>query len=192
MITILVADDHAIVREGLKQILARTGDMVVAGEARNAQEVIRLVREREWNVVLMDMSMPGRSGIDLIKQVKDEKPKLPILVLSMIPCGERALRPERDPAMARRQGRGRLPGRFRRPDRVRRRGRCHHKLVGRHQGRPLRRPHAGDPRGRPARLDRSRGRRLATCRAMGWQLVGGLRGPPRTWLEPPDGTCSGL
>jgi two-component system invasion response regulator UvrY len=83
MITILVADDHAIVREGLKQILARTGDLVVGGEARNAQEVIRLVRERDWDVLLMDMSMPGRSGLDLIKQVKDEKPKLPILVLSM-------------------------------------------------------------------------------------------------------------
>jgi two-component system invasion response regulator UvrY len=83
MITILVADDHAIVREGLKQLLARTGDLVVGGEARSAQEVIRLVREREWDVLLMDMSMPGRSGIDLIKQVRNEKPKLPVLVLSM-------------------------------------------------------------------------------------------------------------
>jgi two-component system invasion response regulator UvrY len=83
MITVLVADDHAIVREGLKQILARTGDLVVGGEARNAHEVMRVVRERDWDVLLMDMSMPGRSGIDLIKQVKSEKPKLPILVLSM-------------------------------------------------------------------------------------------------------------
>ena len=83
MITVLVADDHAIVREGLNQILARTGDLVVGAEARNAQEVIRLVRERDWDVLLMDMSMPGRSGIELIKQVKNEKPKLPILVLSM-------------------------------------------------------------------------------------------------------------
>jgi DNA-binding NarL/FixJ family response regulator len=83
MITVLVADDHAIVREGLKQILARTGDLFVGGEARNAHEVMRVVRERDWDVLLMDMSMPGRSGIDLIKQVKSEKPKLPILVLSM-------------------------------------------------------------------------------------------------------------
>ena len=83
MITILVADDHAIVREGLKQILARTGDLVVGGEARSAQEVVRLVREREWDVLLMDMSMPGRSGIDLIKQVRSERPRLPVLVLSM-------------------------------------------------------------------------------------------------------------
>ena len=83
MITVLVADDHAIVREGLKQILLRTGDIVVEAEAKNAQEVMRLVRERDWDIVLMDMSMPGRSGLDLIKQVKGEKPKLPILILSM-------------------------------------------------------------------------------------------------------------
>jgi DNA-binding NarL/FixJ family response regulator len=83
MITVLVADDHAIVRDGLKQILLRTGDLVVGGEAKNAQEVMQLVREGDWDVLLMDMSMPGRSGIDLIKQVKSEKPKLPVLVLSM-------------------------------------------------------------------------------------------------------------
>lgn len=83
MIRVLVADDHAIVREGLKQILARTGDLVVGGEARDAHEVMRLIREGNWDVLLMDMSMPGRSGIDLIKQVKNERPTLPILVLSM-------------------------------------------------------------------------------------------------------------
>jgi DNA-binding NarL/FixJ family response regulator len=83
LITILVADDHAIVRDGLKQILARTGDLVVGGEAKNGQEVLKLVRERNWDLLLMDMSMPGRNGIDLIKQVKSEHPRLPILVLSM-------------------------------------------------------------------------------------------------------------
>jgi len=83
MISVLVADDHGIVRDGLKQILMRTGDLVVAGEAKDGHEVMRLVREHDWDVLLMDMSMPGRSGIDLIKQVKSEKPKLPILVLSM-------------------------------------------------------------------------------------------------------------
>jgi len=83
MIKVLVADDHAIVREGLKQILLRTGDIVVEAEAKNAQEVMRWVRERDWDIVLMDMSMPGRSGLELIKQVKSEKPKLPILILSM-------------------------------------------------------------------------------------------------------------
>jgi len=83
MITILIADDHAIVRDGLKQILARTGDLMVGGEARDGHEAMRLVRERDWDLLLMDMSMPGRSGIELIKQVKAENPKLPILVLSM-------------------------------------------------------------------------------------------------------------
>jgi two-component system invasion response regulator UvrY len=83
VINILVADDHAIVRDGLKQILARTGDLVAGGEAKNGQEVLRLVRESKWDLLLMDMSMPGRSGIDLIKQVKSERPRLPILVLSM-------------------------------------------------------------------------------------------------------------
>lgn len=83
MINILVADDHAIVREGLKQILARTDDLLAGGEAKDGQEVLRLVREGKWDLLLMDMSMPGRSGIDLIKQVKSEQPRLPILVLSM-------------------------------------------------------------------------------------------------------------
>jgi two-component system, NarL family, invasion response regulator UvrY len=83
MIEILVADDHAIVRDGLKRILAGAGDLIVRGEARNAHETIELVRSRDWDLLLMDMSMPGRSGIDLIKQVKSEKPRLPVLVLSM-------------------------------------------------------------------------------------------------------------
>jgi len=83
MIKVLVADDHAIVRDGLKQILARTEDMVAAGEAKDGHEVIKLVREQQWDVLLLDMSMPGRSGLELIKQVKSENPKLPILVLSM-------------------------------------------------------------------------------------------------------------
>lgn len=83
LINILIADDHAIVRDGLKQILARTGDLVAGGEARNGQEVLILVRDGPWDLLLMDMSMPGRNGIDLIKQVKAEQPKLPILILSM-------------------------------------------------------------------------------------------------------------
>lgn len=83
MIRILVADDHAIVRDGLKQIFAETADIIVEGEATNGHEVMTRVRERDWDAVLMDMSMPGRSGIELIKQVKAEKPALPILILSM-------------------------------------------------------------------------------------------------------------
>lgn len=83
MIRVLVADDHTIVREGLKQILAKSGDLAVAGEAANGNEVLKLVREQAWDVLVTDMSMPGRSGIELIKLVKQACPKLPVLVLSM-------------------------------------------------------------------------------------------------------------
>ena len=83
MIRVLLADDHAIVRAGLKEILADTGDITVAGEATNGQEVLVRVRGQDYDVAVLDMSMPGRSGIELIKQVKGEKPKLRILVLTM-------------------------------------------------------------------------------------------------------------
>lgn len=86
MIRVLVADDHTIVREGLKQILAKSGDMLVAGEAANGNEVLRMVRDMktgEWDVLVTDMSMPGRNGLELIRMVKDTRPKLPVLVLSM-------------------------------------------------------------------------------------------------------------
>ena len=83
MIRILLADDHKIVREGLKQLLSPQSDFIVAGEAANGLEALKLIREQPFDVVLMDMSMPGRSGIDLVKLVKTEKPKLAILVLSM-------------------------------------------------------------------------------------------------------------
>jgi DNA-binding NarL/FixJ family response regulator len=83
MIRILIADDHAIVREGLKQVLAAAGDLAIVAEAQNGAEVIQRVRELEFDLLLLDMSMPGKSGIELIKQVRSEKPKLRILVLSM-------------------------------------------------------------------------------------------------------------
>ena len=83
MIRVLLADDHAIVRAGLKEILAETGDIAVAGEAASGQEVLARIRGDDYDVAVLDMSMPGRSGIELIRQVKDEKPKLRILVLSM-------------------------------------------------------------------------------------------------------------
>ncbi len=83
MIRVLLADDHAIVRAGLKEILANTGDITVAAEATNGQEVMERIRGHDYDVAVLDMSMPGRSGIELIKQVKDEKPKLRILVLTM-------------------------------------------------------------------------------------------------------------
>jgi DNA-binding NarL/FixJ family response regulator len=83
MIRIVVADDHTIVRDGLKQILAAATDFSVVGEAQNGHEVIARVRELDFDVLLLDMSMPGKSGTELIKQVHAEKPKLRILVLSM-------------------------------------------------------------------------------------------------------------
>jgi DNA-binding NarL/FixJ family response regulator len=83
VIRVLLADDHAMVRAGLKEILADTGDITVAAEATNGQEVMARVRADDYDVAVLDMSMPGRSGIELIKQVKDAKPKLRILVLTM-------------------------------------------------------------------------------------------------------------
>ena len=83
MIRIVIADDHTIVREGLKQVLSAAGDLAIVGEAQNGHEVIERVRGLDFEVLLLDMSMPGKSGIELIKQVRAEKPKLRILVLSM-------------------------------------------------------------------------------------------------------------
>ncbi len=80
---VLLADDHAIIRDGLKQILADTDDLVVEGEAANGFEVIQRVRERKWDILVLDISMPGRNGLDLIHLVGDEQPGLPILILSM-------------------------------------------------------------------------------------------------------------
>ena len=83
MIRVLLADDHKIVRDGLKRILAATSDVLVAGEAASGDEALALVRANDYDVAMLDMSMPGLSGIDLIKRLKAEKPKLRLLVLSM-------------------------------------------------------------------------------------------------------------
>jgi two-component system invasion response regulator UvrY len=92
MIRILIADDHRIVREGLKQILAENPDMVVADEASNGQEVLSKVWERDYDVVLLDISMPGRSGLDILKQLKTDRPKVSVLVLSMYSEEQYAMR----------------------------------------------------------------------------------------------------
>lgn len=83
MIRIVVADDHTIVREGLKQLLAASGNIEVIGEAQDGAGVLKCVRELEFDLLLLDMSMPGKSGMELIRQVRAERPKLRILVLSM-------------------------------------------------------------------------------------------------------------
>lgn len=82
-IKVFIADDHAIVREGLKQILAETRDIVVAGEAENGLDAVKLFRKADCQVMLLDISMPDRSGIEVLKQIKKEKPELAVLMLSM-------------------------------------------------------------------------------------------------------------
>ncbi|MEI6302205.1 MAG: response regulator transcription factor [Betaproteobacteria bacterium] len=83
MIRLVIADDHTIVREGLKQLLSAADDLQVIAEACDGQEVLQRVRELDFDVLLLDLSMPGRSGMELIKQVHAEKPKLRVLVLTM-------------------------------------------------------------------------------------------------------------
>ena len=91
-IRVLIADDHAIVRQGLRQILSDTPDLTVAGEAENGVQAVQMVRTGEWDVVLMDVSMPDRNGIDALKLIKKEYPRLPVLILSMYPEEQYAIR----------------------------------------------------------------------------------------------------
>ena len=83
MIRLLLADDHALVREGLKRILAAASDILVVGEAANGDETLALVKQHDFDLALVDLSMPGLSGLDLVKRLRLERPKLRILVLSM-------------------------------------------------------------------------------------------------------------
>jgi DNA-binding NarL/FixJ family response regulator len=83
MIRVLIADDHQLVRDGLKQLLAAAPGLEVAAEAANGDEVLAVVRNSDFDLVLLDMSMPGLTGINLIKRLKLERPRLRILVLSM-------------------------------------------------------------------------------------------------------------
>jgi len=92
MIRILIADDHPIVRQGLKQIISEEPAMQVLGEAQNSQEVLELVRKKNWDVVVLDITMPGRSGLDVLKELKTHRPRLPILILSVHPEDQYALR----------------------------------------------------------------------------------------------------
>jgi len=82
---VLIADDHPVVRHGLKQILAADPEMVVVGEAKNGGEVLELARKLEWDVAILDYSMPGRSGVELLSELKREFPQRPVLILSMHP-----------------------------------------------------------------------------------------------------------
>ena len=89
---VLIADDHAVVREGLKRVLAGLPEGVEVGEAASAQEALALARRDRWDVALLDIAMPGGNGLDLLKQLRREQPALPVLILSMYPEEQYALR----------------------------------------------------------------------------------------------------
>lgn len=92
MIKVLIVDDHWIVREGLRQILAETSDIDASDDASNAGEVIDKVRENDYDVILLDISMPGRDGLDVLQELKNVKSDLRILILSMYPEEHYAVR----------------------------------------------------------------------------------------------------
>ena len=92
MIRILIADDHAVVREGMKQIISEIPDMQVADEAVDGHEVLRKVLKNAYDLVVLDISMPGINGLEVLKQIQAQKPELPILVLSMHPEEHYAVR----------------------------------------------------------------------------------------------------
>lgn len=95
MIRILIADDHAILRRGLKEILERELEGAVCGEAADAQQTLAQVQSQNWDLMILDVTMPGRSGLDVLSDLKRLRPKLPVLVLSMHPedqLGKRALK----------------------------------------------------------------------------------------------------
>ena len=91
-IKILIADDHAIVREGLKQIVAEEKDMIVAGEAENVARLLNLLQEKVFDIIVLDINMPGRSGLEALKDIKQNYPRLPVLILSMFSEDQYGLR----------------------------------------------------------------------------------------------------
>ncbi len=85
MVNVFIADDHALIREGLKKTLKGEPDLVVAGEASNAHELLQALRQQPADVILLDISMPGESGLDALKELKQQYPHLPVLILSVHP-----------------------------------------------------------------------------------------------------------
>lgn len=92
MIRVLVADDHAVVRQGLRRILSETPDILVGGEAATAPDVRRLVREEAWDVIVLDINLGGVSGIELIGEIHQQRPRLPVVVLTMYSEDQYAVR----------------------------------------------------------------------------------------------------
>ncbi len=92
MLKLLLADDHAVVRQGVKQILAEAFSKANFGEAQNAYELLDLVRRERWDIVVLDLTMPGGNGLEALKQIKQDHPQLPVLILSMFPEDQYAVR----------------------------------------------------------------------------------------------------
>ena len=92
MLKVLVADDHAIVREGVKQILAEIPDIIVAGEASDGNQTLNQVRTGDYDLVLLDIAMPAMSGLEVLKQIKSERSDVPVLILSIYPEEQYAIR----------------------------------------------------------------------------------------------------
>ncbi|MEI9908730.1 MAG: response regulator transcription factor [Bacteroidota bacterium] len=92
MIKILIADDHAVVRKGLKQILVEEYPSAIIGEVADAESLLAQVMKEDWTLVICDMNMPGRSGLDALIQIKQFAPQLPVLIMSMYPEDQYALR----------------------------------------------------------------------------------------------------
>lgn len=89
---VLIVDDHAVVRQGIKQILTEMSEPVEIGEAGNGGDAIRMLRDGDWDMVLLDIGLPGKNGVEVLKQIKTEWKKLPVLMLSMYPEDQYALR----------------------------------------------------------------------------------------------------
>ena len=92
MTRILIADDHAVVRRGLRQILDNVSPEVVLGEAATGEDALEQVRTKDWDLVILDLALPGKAGLDVLKELKRSHPRLPVLVLSMYPEDQFAVR----------------------------------------------------------------------------------------------------
>jgi len=92
MLKILLADDHAVVRRGVKQILIEAFPQAVFGEAQNAQDVLKLISSERWDIVILDINMPGGNGLEALKQIKHDHSQLPVLILTMFPEDQYAVR----------------------------------------------------------------------------------------------------
>lgn len=92
MISVMIADDHPIVRAGLKQIIMDDHNLMLAGEASSGADLLEKIRRRDCDVIVMDLSMPGMDGLDVLKQLKIEKPHLPVIILTVHPESQYALR----------------------------------------------------------------------------------------------------